>query len=98
MYGLIHRQIFRPLSLSRASIPRGSGKVRGSHSKSHQLNSRIQKQSKWKTDSGRFRSVIPSMKLVTVASSYDVVKEVDSHSPYDQAGTRGGRPVRAVYL
>ena len=47
----------------------GSGKVRGSHSKSHQWNSRIQKQSKWNTDSGRSRSAMPSMNVVTVASS-----------------------------
>jgi hypothetical protein len=39
---------------------------------------------------------MPSMKLVTVASSYDVVNEVDSHSPNDQAGSAGGRPVSAV--
>jgi hypothetical protein len=41
---------------------------------------------------------MPSMKEVTVASSYEVVKDVDSHSPNDQAGGRAGRPVSAVYL
>ena len=50
-------------------MPAGSGKVRLSHRKSLQLNSRIQKQSKWKTDSGNWRSAMPSMKPVTVASS-----------------------------
>jgi hypothetical protein len=33
------------------------------------LNSRIQKQSKWKTLSGRSRCAIPSIKRVTVCSS-----------------------------
>ena len=47
----------------------GSGNTRGSHSKSHQLNSRIQKQSKWNTDTGRSRRDISSMNDVTVASS-----------------------------
>ena len=37
--------------------------------KSHQWNSRIQKQSKWNTDSGRSRSAMPSTKSVTVSSS-----------------------------
>jgi hypothetical protein len=50
-------------------MPRGSGKVRGSQAKSHQLNSRIQNESKWKTLSGRSRSAIPWMKLMTVGSS-----------------------------
>lgn len=69
MYGLIHTQMCRPLSFSRVSMAAGSGNTRGSHSKSHQLNSRIQKQSKWKTESGSSRSRMPSMKEVTVASS-----------------------------
>ena len=70
MYGLIHTQICRPRSLAAgASMPSGSGKVAGSHSKSHQWNSRIQKQSKWNTDSGRSRSAIPSTNAVTVSSS-----------------------------
>lgn len=98
MYGLIHTLMCSPRSFRRASIPSGSGKTRGSHSKSHQLNSRIQKQSKWKTESGSSRSFMPSMKDVTVVSSYEVVKDVDSHSPNDQAGGSAGRPVRAVYL
>lgn len=50
-------------------MPSGSGKTRGSQRKSHQLNSRIQKQSKWKTERGSSRSRIPSMKEVTVSSS-----------------------------
>ena len=50
-------------------MPPGSGKVRGSHSKSHQLNSRIQKQSKWKTLTGSSRAAISSTNRVTVASS-----------------------------
>ncbi len=50
-------------------MPAGSGKIRVSHSKSHQLNSRIQNVSKWKTDSGRSRSAIPSTNLFTVSSS-----------------------------
>ena len=79
-------------------MPGGSGKTRGSHSKSHQCSSRIQKQSKWKTDSGMSRSAMPSMNDDTVSSSYDVVNDVDSHSPNDQAGGSGGRPVSAVYL
>jgi hypothetical protein len=69
MYGLIHTQIRRPLALSRASIPAGSGNVSGSHSKSHQWNSRIQKVSKWNTESGSPRSAMPSTMDVTVASS-----------------------------
>jgi hypothetical protein len=69
MYGLIQTQMCRFFSCSRASMPSGSGKVRASHSKSHQLNSRIQKQSKWKTDRGRSRAAIASMKPVTVFSS-----------------------------
>src|SRR3954465_4241071 len=97
MYGLIHRQVRNPRSDSRLSMPGGAGKTRGSHSKSHQWNSRIQNVSKWKTDSGRSRSAIPSMKLVTVASSEEVVNDVDSHRPNDQAGRRAGRPVSAVY-
>ena len=96
MYGLIQTQTFRPRSCSRRSMPSGSGKVAGSQTKSTQWNCRIQKQSKWNTDSGRSRSAIPSMNSVTVSSSYDVVNDVDSHSPYDQAGTRAGRPVSAV--
>ncbi len=40
---------------------------------------------------------MPSMNSVTVASSYDVVNDVDSHRPNDQAGTLAGRPVSAVY-
>src|SRR5215218_5355253 len=96
MYGLIQRQIRSPLSFSRRSMPFGSGNVSGSQTKSHQWNCRIQKQSKWKTLSGRPRSAIPSTNEVTVASSYDVVKEVDSHSPKDHAGTRAGRPVSPV--
>ena len=47
----------------------GSGKVAGSQTKSVQWNSRIQKQSKWKTDSGRSRSAMPSTNDVTVSSS-----------------------------
>ena len=47
----------------------GSGNTRSSHVKSVQLNSRIQKQSKWNTDSGRSRSAMPSMNEFTVASS-----------------------------
>ena len=50
-------------------MPSGSGKTRGSHSKSIQWNSRIQKQSKWKTLSGMSRSAMPSMNALTVASS-----------------------------
>ncbi len=69
MYGLIQTQMHSPRAFSRASMPRGSGNVRESHSKSHQLNSRIQNESKWNTCSGRSRSAMPSMKLVTVASS-----------------------------
>src|SRR3954470_10445555 len=98
MYGLIQTQVRSPRSERRLSMPGGSGKIRASHSKSHQLNSRIQKVSKWKTLSGRSRSAIPSTKLVTVSSSYEVVNEVDSHRPKDQAGGSAGRPVSAVYL
>src|SRR5664279_5938556 len=98
MYGLIHTETCRPPALSRASMPRGSGKVRVSQAKSHQLNSRIQNESKWKTLSGRSRSAIPWIKLVTVGSSYTVVKDVLSQSPNDQAGGRAGRPVKAVYF
>lgn len=50
-------------------MPSGSGNVRGSHSKSTHWYSRIQKQSKWNTDSGRSRSAMPSMKPFTVCSS-----------------------------
>jgi hypothetical protein len=62
------------------------------------LNSRIQNASKWKTLIGRWRSAIPRMKLITVGSSYAVVKDVLSQSPNDQAGGRAGLPVRAVYF
>jgi hypothetical protein len=79
-------------------MPGGSGKIRGSHSKSHQWNSRIQNVSKWNTLSGRSRSAMPSTNWVTVSSSYGVVNDVVSHRPKDQAGGRAGRPVRAVYL
>src|SRR5665647_3166531 len=51
MYGLIQTQIFSPRALRRPSIASGSGNVRGSHSKSHQLNSRIQKLSVFHFDS-----------------------------------------------
>ena len=61
-----------------------------------QWYARIQKQSKWKTLSGSPRSAMPSTNDITVASSYCVVNDVDSHSPYDQAGTCAGRPVSAV--
>jgi hypothetical protein len=47
----------------------GSGKVRLSQVKSHHWNSRIRKQSKWNTDSGRSRLAMPSTKPVTVSSS-----------------------------
>lgn len=69
MYGFIQTQIFRPRAWSRFSMPAGSGKTRESHWKSHQSNSRIQKQSKWKTLSGRSRAFMPSMKPVAVFSS-----------------------------
>src|SRR5450756_1425201 len=98
MYGLIHRLTRSPSALSLASMARGSGNVRGSQVKSHQLNSRIQNESKWKTLIGRSRSAIPRIKLVTVASSYEVVNDVLSQSPNDQAGGRAGLPVRAVYF
>src|SRR5213593_4533877 len=98
MYGLIQTHTLSPLAFSRARMPRGSGNALGSHSKSHQLISRIQKQSKWNTDSGRSRSAIPSTNSVTVFSSYRVFQEVDSHRPNDQAGGSAGRPVSAVYL
>src|SRR5664280_1391343 len=88
----------RPSAFRRASISLGSGNVRGSQAKSHQLNSRIQKESKWKTLIGRSRSAIPRMKPITVASSYAVVNEVLSHSPNDHAGGRAGLPVRALYF
>lgn len=97
MYGLIHTLIRRPLSLSRASMPSGSGNTSGSHRKSHHWYSRIQKQSKWNTDSGMPRSAMPSTNEVTVASSYEVVNDVLSHRPNDQAGGSAGRPVSAVY-
>ncbi len=97
MYGLIQTHTCRSRSCSRVSSPSGSGNVPGSHTKSDQWNRRIQKQSKWNTDSGSPRSAIPSMNDMTVDSSYSVVNEVDSHSPYDQSGTRAGRPVSAVY-
>ena len=74
----------------------GSGKPRGSQAKSHHWNSRIQKQSKWKTDSGSSRRAISSMKCVAVASSYWVVNDVVIHSPKLQAGGSGARPVSAV--
>ena len=96
MYGLIQTQTFRPLSCRRRRRPSGSGNVAGSHVKSVQWNARIQKQSKWKTLSGSPRSAMPSTNDMTVASSYCVVNDVESHSPYDQAGTRAGRPVSAV--
>ena len=79
-------------------MPAGSGKVRLSQVKSHQWNSRIQKQSKWNTDSGRSRLAMPSTKPVTVSSSYEVVNEVLSHRPNDQAGGSAGRPVNAGVL
>ena len=69
MQGLIHTHTSHPRSCRRASMPGGSGKVRGSHSQSVQFDSRIQKQSKWKTLSGRSRCAMPSMKDMTVASS-----------------------------
>jgi hypothetical protein len=55
MYGLIQTHTRSPRSCSRLSIAGGSGNARRSHSKSHQLNSRIQNVSKWNTDSGRSR-------------------------------------------
>ncbi|KZM37148.1 hypothetical protein OJAG_01390 [Oerskovia enterophila] len=68
-YGLIHAEIRSPLARNRASMPSGSGNVAGSHTKSHQWNCRIQKQSKWKTLRGISRSAMPSMNEVTVPSS-----------------------------
>ncbi|GAB3800619.1 hypothetical protein GCM10027605_16490 [Micromonospora zhanjiangensis] len=96
MYGLIQTQVRSPRAASRASIPGGSGKVRLSHSKSHQWYSRIQNVSKWNTLSGRSRSAMPSTNRVTVASSYGVVKDVVSHRPNDHGGGSAGRPVSAV--
>jgi len=66
---LIHSETLRPRSRSLASWPSGSGNMRGSHVKSVHWNSRIQKQSKWNTDSGRSRAAIPSTNSVTLASS-----------------------------
>ena len=66
---MIQTQTRRPRSFRRRSMAAGSGNVSGSHSKSHQWKPRIQKQSKWKTDSGRPRSAMPWMKWVTVSSS-----------------------------
>ena len=70
MYGLIHRLTRRPRSLqpARASRP-GPGTRSGSQTKSHQWNWRIQKQSKWKTLSGRSRAAIPSTNALVVSSS-----------------------------
>jgi hypothetical protein len=96
MYGLIHMLTRRPRSISRAGMPAGSGNVFGSHSRSDHWYSRIQKQSKWKTENGISRSAMPSTNDATVSSSYGVVKDVLSHSPKDQAGGRAGRPVSAV--
>ena len=81
----------RPLDFSLESIASGSGKPRASHSKSHHWNSRIQKQSKWKTERGSSRRCISSMKCVAVASSYWVVNEVVIHRPKLQAGGSGAR-------
>lgn len=50
-------------------MPPGSGNVAGSQTKSLQWKARIQWQSKWNTDSGSFRSAMPSMKDITVFSS-----------------------------
>ena len=50
-------------------MPARSGNASESHSKSHQWNSLIQKQSKWNTDSGISRSAMPLDEAVTVASS-----------------------------
>ena len=98
MYGLIHRQIFRPIDLSRRSMSRACGKASASHWKSHQCRSFIQKQSKWKTLSGMPRLAMPSTNSLTVCSSYWVVNEVLSQSPNDHAGGTAGRPARRVYL
>ncbi|CAM5658010.1 hypothetical protein SALBM135S_09216 [Streptomyces alboniger] len=50
-------------------MPAGSGKTSGSHSRSVHWYSRIQKQSKWKTERGMSRSAMPSTNEVTVSSS-----------------------------
>jgi len=52
MYGLIQTQTRSPFALRRVSMPRGSGKLRASQTKSHQLSSRIQNASKWNTLTG----------------------------------------------
>lgn len=69
MYGLIQTQTRRSLSCSLDSMPSGSGNTRESQTKSVQLNSRIQKQSKWNTDTGSSRAAISSMNELTVCSS-----------------------------
>src|ERR1700754_116472 len=96
MYGVIQTHTLSPRSWSWRNVPSGSGNVSGSQMKSTQWNCRIQKQSKWNTDSGRSRSAIPSTNSKTVFSSYEVVNDVDNHRPNDHAGTRAGRPVNAV--
>jgi len=69
MYGLIHTHTFRPRSCKSRISPSGSEKVSGSQTKSTQWKPRIQKQSKWNTESGRPRSAIPSTKESTVSAS-----------------------------
>src|SRR5665811_1314189 len=48
-------------------------------------------------DKGIPRSIIPSTKSRTEASSYSAIKEVVKERPNDQAGGRAGFPTRSAY-
>jgi hypothetical protein len=66
---LIHTQIFSPRAFSRASIPAGSGKHCSSHLKVAPVELFHPEAVEVEHVQRQARSAIPSIKLVTVASS-----------------------------
>jgi len=76
------------LLVQTASMPRGPGRYAGPR-KSHQLTRASRSSRKWKTDKGRSRSAIASMKLETSPRHYFAVKLVESHRPLGPGGHAG---------
>ncbi len=75
---------------------RGSGSRSASHSKSHHMYARCQKESRWNTSQG-----IPSCRSRRASASTDAsvnfTKQVEAHSPNAHSGGTAGFPVRSVY-
>ena len=73
----------------------GSGSRSASHSKSHHMKARCQKESRWKTSQG-----MPSSRSRRASASTDAsvnfTKHVEAQRPNAHSGGTGGFPVRSV--